>query len=92
MGGGYNNHKTALLKFRFAMERPKQSKWLFLLSWLAAAFAEDPYEYSECVRPSDTNLGADVFYQFKVYGLAYDMFNFKDYEGRIFFAVNVASF
>jgi len=27
-----------------------------------------------------------------VYGLAYDMFDFKDYEGRIFFAVNVASF
>lgn len=61
-----------------------------LLSWLAAAVA-DPYEYSECVRPADTN-SADVFYQFKVYGLAYDMFNFKDYEGRIFFAVNVASF
>jgi len=73
------------------MERPKQSTWLFLLSWLAAVFSEDPYEYSECVKPSDTN-GADVFYQFKVYGLAYDMFNFKDYEGRIFFAVNVASF
>jgi hypothetical protein len=72
------------------MERPKHSKWILFLSWIAAAFA-DPYEYSECVKPSDVNTG-DVFYQFKVYGLAYDMFNFKDYEGRIFFAVNVASF
>jgi len=73
------------------MERPKDSKWLLLLSWLAAAFSADPYEYSECVKPSDT-YNSDVFYQFKVYGLAYDLFNFKDYEGRIFFAVNVASF
>jgi len=72
------------------MKRPKESKWLLFLSWIVSAFG-DPYEYSECVRPTDVS-NADVFYQFKVYGLAYDLFNFKDYEGRIFFAVNVASF
>jgi len=68
------------------------SKWLLFAScWFASTFAADPYEYSECVRPSDTQ-NADKFFQFKVYGLAYDVFDFKDYEGRIFFAVNVASF
>jgi hypothetical protein len=67
------------------------SKWLLFITWITSTFATDPYEYSECVRPVDTQ-NADKFFQFKVYGLAYDMFNFKDYEGRIFFAVNVASF
>lgn len=72
------------------MERLKPPKWLLFMSWIVSAFC-DPYEYSECVRPTDAP-NSDVFFQYKVYGLAYDLFNFKDYDGRIFFAVNVASF
>lgn len=67
-------------------------KWMIFLSWITAAFC-DPFEYSECVRPLDKDkIKNDVIYQFKVSGLNFDEFNFKDYENRIIFAVNVASF
>jgi len=74
------------------MVRKRVPEWMIFLSCIAAAFC-DPYEYSECVRPlSAEKLKNDVFYQFKVFGLVYDQFNFNDYYGRIFMAVNVASF
>jgi len=74
------------------MVRKKIPEWMVFLSWIAAVLC-DPFEYSECVRPlNEEKLKDDVFFQFKVFGLVYDQFNFNDYYGRIFFAVNVASF
>jgi len=74
------------------MAEKKIPKWMIFLSWITAAFC-DPFEYSECVRPLDKDkLKNDVIYQFEVGGLAYATTQLKEYENRIIFAVNVASF
>jgi len=65
--------------------------FLFLCSF--GIIRSDPFEYSDCWKPqNEDELNSNHFFQFKVFGLNYDEFNFNDYKGRVMFAVNVASF
>ena len=69
-------------------------KFFVLLNCLFQSVQGDPYEFSECTKPTnERELQSNTFFQFEVDTLNYSVFNFKKmFEGRVMFAVNVASF
>ena len=66
--------------------------FVMLLVSLPSTYLCDPYEFSDCFPPKNDADKESTIFKFKVYGLQYDEFDFKKYEGNVMLSVNVASF